>query len=164
MLRRVSCTIVLLLLAAAGCSIGEEGSGEGAEPLADPASATAQAEEVCESTRPELDQERAELFDDDPLVSEDATQSFERAGALLASQLEQLHEQDLPAELDDWMAELEEAAEAYQQAGESTEAADQLAGGEDPLLEAERMADELGMEACGTEHQTDPDLSPPPES
>lgn len=166
--RHLPVLIATAFVLAAGCD-GETATGEGAPPpQEEPAAFSAQAEEICEGNRVELHDERADLFDDDiEMEPGDAQQSFERAAALLDSELTELRQLEPGEDVREghiaWLAELEEAALAYQEAGESGEAAEELMRGEDPMLEAERTAEELGLEACGTQRQVEPELSPPPE-
>jgi hypothetical protein len=127
---------------------------EQATPAPEPAEAfVTQAEEICSGTRLDLDPARREVFGPDPLTPGDAQQTLERAGALLQTELEQLTELEVPAEIAaearEWLAQVERVAQRYQAGAESTEAAEELMAEGDPLEEAEATADELGIHLCG---------------
>jgi hypothetical protein len=147
---------VLALVLLGGACADDAGRDEAAPAATVEGSFFTQAEEVCLGHRVQVDAERSEPFDDDELIAEDAQQSFERAGALLATMVQELRGLPPPVGADEqqvaaWLDAVEEAARAYQAAGESAQEAEELMAAGDPLVEAEEMADELGMEACGTD-------------
>jgi hypothetical protein len=142
---------------------GELTVDEQAIPPPEPREAfVAQAEEVCTGFSLELDPARREVFGADPLPGADAQQTLERMSALLQAELEELRElavpDDVAGEADAWLAQLESAVLAYEEGGESAEAAEALMATGDPLVVAEGIADGLGMLLCGHQEnrQQDP--------
>lgn len=127
----------------------------------------AEADEVCLATRQQLQFERTELFEREGADIEpaDAQQSFERAAALVATELRDLRELEPPEgmaeDVRDWLDEVETAAGAYERAGESPQAAAELLDAGDPLLEAEATADELELGLCGSERIPSDELGDP---
>jgi hypothetical protein len=152
MSRALLLVVVVLLAACEGDLVVDEA----ATPAPEPAEAfVAQAEEICTGFSLELDPARREVFGDDPLEPADAQQTLERAGALLQAELEELRGLEPPPELaeevDEWLAQVEAATLAYQEAGEAPEAAEALVASGDPMAPAEDAAEELGMLLCGTQ-------------
>jgi outer membrane PBP1 activator LpoA protein len=124
-----------------------------------------QADQACQGTRTELQLLRVELYERDAEVAvpaDEAQQPFERAAALLQTELAQLRDLDPPAsiaaEVEDWLAEVESAAVAYEEAGQHDEAAAAAVDRPDPLTSAEERADALGLGLCGSERIPDDEL------
>jgi hypothetical protein len=127
-----------------------------------------QADQVCLGTRAELQLLRTELFERDEdiaLPPEEALQPFERAAALLRTELTQLQELSPPDpfanDLEVWLAEVEQAAAAYEEAGRDPDAAAALLDEGDPLRSAEALADQYGLGLCGTARIPDDELGDP---
>jgi hypothetical protein len=166
----------LRLLAAAGAALALAACDTGpaeteVEPPTEQAAVEevrAQADQVCRGTRGELQLVRTELYDRDAeiaVAADEAQQPFDRAAALLQTELAQLREleapEDLAADVASWLDEVERAAAAYEEAAAAEEAAAEALERTDPLLAAEEQADDLGMGLCGSERLPDDEIGDP---
>lgn len=128
----------------------------------------AQADQVCFGTRSELQLLRTELYEREAEVAippDEAQQPFERAAALLRTELRELRTLEPPEQIADdvdaWLAEVEEAARTYEEAAGSPEAAAEALEEPDPLASGEERADELELGLCGTERIPDDEIGDP---
>jgi hypothetical protein len=146
--------VIALSLGLSAC--GGDDEDEGAEEALTKEEYIAQGNQICERFTDEIDQLGAETFPKRVEQGQPSPQQLSTFAAGIVPIIEQAKAdlQELPApegdeeQLDAFFAAVDDAVAQYQQAADNPQEAQQIFAG-DPPGEAQEIADEYGLTACG---------------